>query len=49
MGKSSDGPTVSRGADLRSRDNDGGICLDMSSSAYHIMDGAVNPHLLPMY
>jgi hypothetical protein len=25
------------------------LALDMSSSAYHIMVGAANPHLLPMY
>jgi hypothetical protein len=25
------------------------FALDMSSSAYHIMAGATNPHLLPMY
>jgi hypothetical protein len=25
------------------------LALDMSSSAYHIMAGAANPHLSPMY
>jgi hypothetical protein len=25
------------------------LALDMSSSAYHIMVGSANPHLLPMY
>jgi hypothetical protein len=43
--------TVRSGArsDLPHRDGDSGIFLDMSSSAYHIMARATNPHLLPMY
>jgi hypothetical protein len=44
-----DDPVISRFANLSSRDGGSGICLRYNSSLYHIMAGAVNPYLLPMY
>jgi hypothetical protein len=38
-----------QGADLLSRDSGGGICPRYEFIGYHIMAGAVNPHLLSMY
>jgi hypothetical protein len=49
LGKSSDSPTVSRGVDLPSRDDDDGICPGYEFIGIPYNGWDANPHLLLMY